>query len=439
MKKIYVIGIWGIGISWIARYYNEHNYEVFGSDKTDSELIQTLKKEWINIIIGEDAEKIDRSFEKVIYTEAVPKTQNELKKAIELGIPVMTYPESLAEIANQKKLITIAGTHGKSTTTSMTSLVLKNSSTNVNALVGSLLKEFSGKNVFFSESEYFVLEACEYKRSFLRYKPFIGVVTNIELDHLDYYKDLEDYISAFIEYTKNIVSGWYLVIDAQSENALKLANIRDDIHVILMEEENFTLHNTKYFFPEMHLKVPGPHILFDAKLAFVVGKIVGIDDDTIKNSLEQYNGIWRRSEIIGLTENNNILMSDYGHHPTEISLNLKALKGKYQDKKILTIFQPHQYNRTLELLEDFKNCFGDTHMLIVPDIYESRDTEEDKAKINGEKLVQLINHPQKTFGDWLKNTLSLIKEFDAKYPGELVIILQGAGNVDDLRYEIEVK
>jgi UDP-N-acetylmuramate--alanine ligase len=161
----------------------------------------------MNIIIGEDAGRIDETFEKVIYTEAVPKTQNELKKAIELGIPVMTYPESLAEIANQKKLITIAGTHGKSTTTSMTSLVLKNSQNNVNALVGSLLKEFDGKNVHFSQSDYFVLEACEYKRSFLRYKPFIGVVTNIEIDHLDYYKDLEDYISAFIDYTKNIVSG----------------------------------------------------------------------------------------------------------------------------------------------------------------------------------------------------------------------------------------
>lgn len=351
----------------------------------------------------------------------------------------MTYPESLAEIANQKKLITIAGTHGKSTTTSMTSLVLKNASTNVNALVGSLLREFGGKNVFFSESEYFVLEACEYKRSFLRYKPFIGVVTNIELDHLDYYKDLEDYISAFVDYAKNIVSGGYLIIDAKSENALKLANLRDDIHVILMEEDGFLANDAKYFFPEMHLKVPGPHILFDAKLAFIVGKIVGIDDETIKTSLENYNGIWRRSEIIGLTENNNILMSDYGHHPTEISLNLKALREKYHNKKILTIFQPHQYNRTLELLEDFKNCFGDTHILIVPDIYESRDSEEDKAKIDGEKLVNLIHHPHKIFGDGLKNTLSLIKEFDAKYPGELVIILQGAGNVDDLRYDIKTK
>lgn len=462
MKKIYIIGIWGIGISWIARYYNEHGYEVHGSDKTDSELIQKLQSEWMNIIIWEDAERINESFEKVIYTEAVPKTQIELKKALDVNLLTLTYPEALAEIANQKKLITIAGTHGKSTTTSMTSLVLKNSEKNVNALVGSLLKEFWGKNVFFSKSEYFVLEACEYKRSFLNYKPFIGVITNIELDHLDYYKDLEDYISAFVDYTKNIVSGWYLIIDAKSENALKLANIRNDIHVVLMQEDGFIINppafgipldkGEKFFFPEMKLKIPGPHILFDAKLAFVVGKILGINDKEIKNSLEQYNGIWRRSEIIGLTQNENILMSDYGHHPTEISLNLEALKGKYnpspltplpegegKSRKILTIFQPHQYNRTLELLEDFRNCFDDTDILVIPDIYESRDSAQDKAKINGEKLVQLINHPHKIFGNGLKNTLQIIKDFDAKYPWELVIILQGAGNVDDLRYDIEVK
>lgn len=439
MKKVYVIWVWWIWVSWIARYYHENGYQVFWSDKTDSELIHTMQNEGIDIIIGEDDSRIDETFEKVIYTEAIPKTQKEIQKAQNLGILTMTYPESLAEIANKKKLITIAGTHGKSTTTSMTSLVLKNSQKNVNALVGSLLKEFGGKNVYFSESEYFVLEACEYKRSFLRYKPFIGVITNIDLDHLDYYKDLNDYISAFDSYVQNIVSGWYLIIDGNEANSKQLLGKRNDINYVLLSEESFELNGKIYHFPTFDLKVPGKHIEFDAKLAFVVGKIVWLSDNEIKQTLETYNGIWRRSEIIGNTQNENILMSDYGHHPTEISLNLSALKKKYIDKKIVTIFQPHQYNRTLELLEDFKNCFHDTDILVIPDIYESRDSEEDKAKINGEKLVEYINHPHKIFGDGLKNTLQLIKKLDSEYPGKLVIILQGAGNVDDLRYEIETK
>lgn len=441
MKKIYVIGVWGIWISWIARYYNENGYQVFWSDKTDSELIHTLQNEWMNIIIWENSENIDNSFEKIIYTEAVPKTQSELKKAIQIWIPIFTYPEALAEIANKKKLISIAGTHGKSTTTSMTSLVLKNSNTNVNALVGSLLREFDGKNVFFSKSEYFVLEACEYKRSFLHYKPYIWVITNIDLDHLDYYKDLPDYISAFEEYANNIVSGGYLIIDGNEKNSLTLINKRNDIHYILVYNENFEsidkkIHGT---FPKFELKVPGKHIEFDAKLAFVVGKIIQIDDDKIKENLEQYNGIWRRSEIIGFTENDNILMSDYGHHPTEISLNLEALKKKYSDKKIVTIFQPHQYSRTLELLEDFKNCFFDSDILIIPDIYESRDSEEDKAKINAEKLVEYINHPNKISWDGFKNTLRLVEKLDTESPWKYVFILQWAGNIDDLRYEIKIK
>lgn len=439
MKKIYVIWIGWIWVSWIARYYNENGYQVFWSDKTWSELTSTLQKEWINIVIWEDEKRIDEGFEKVVYTEAIPKTQVELQKAINLWIKTLTYPQALAEIANQKKLITIAWTHWKSTTTSITSLVLKNSNKNVNALVGSLLKEFDGKNVFFSDSEYFVLEACEYKRSFLVYKPYIWVITNIDLDHLDYYKDLPDYISAFEAYVKNIVSWGYLVINGNEENSKKLLLIRNDINFVFLKDNSFQIWDKTYIFPTFDLKIPGEHILFDARLAFVVGKIVWLQDDEIINTLNKYNGIWRRSEVIGLTENNNILMSDYWHHPTEITLNLWALKKKYSGKKIVTIFQPHQYNRTLELLEDFKNSFLDTDILIIPDIYESRDSEEDKKKIDWKKLTEYINHPHKIFGDWLKNTLKIIKKLDQENPWNLVIILQWAGNVDDLRYEIKTK
>jgi len=439
MKKIYIIWIWWIWISWIARYYKENWYRVYWSDKINSELIWKLQNEWIDIIIWENDNKIDKSFEKVIYTEAIPKTQIELQKAISLWIKTLSYPEALAEIVNKKKLITIAWSHWKSTTTAMTALVLKNSSKNVNALVGSLLKEFDGKNVFFSNSEYFVLEACEYKRSFLSYKPYIWVITNIDLDHLDYYKDLSDYISAFESYANNITPWWYLILDWNCINSLTLLNKRKNINYIVVYEDKYISNSIDFYFPNLNLKIPWKHIEFDAKLAFVVWKIIWIQENEIKKSLEDYNGIWRRSEIIWLTENNNILISDYGHHPTEISLNLWALKKKYLDKKIVTVFQPHQYNRTLELLKDFKNCFSDTDILIIPDIYESRDSEEDKKKIDWKKLTEYINHSNKIFWYWLKNTLEIIKKLDKENPWELVIILQWAGNIDDLRYEIETK
>ncbi|MDP5039244.1 MAG: Mur ligase family protein, partial [Candidatus Gracilibacteria bacterium] len=299
MKKIYIIGIGGIGISGIARYYNENGYEVFGSDKTNSELIKKLKSEGIDIIIGEDENRIDNNYEKIIYTEAVPKIQSELKKAIILNLKLLTYPESLAEIANQKKLIAVAGTHGKSTTTSLISIMMKNSSIGINSLVGSLLKEFDGKNTYFSESKYFCLEACEYKRSFLRYDPYIGVITNIEIDHLDYYKNLDDYISAFKEFQNNIVKGGYLIIDKNCKNSIKLYNLREDINYILIDNNRFIINGKEIVFEKINLKIPGNHILFDAKIAYIVGYILGLEKNSIIKSLESYNGIWRRSEIVG--------------------------------------------------------------------------------------------------------------------------------------------
>lgn len=439
MKKIYVIWIWWIWISWIARYYNENWYIVYWSDKTDSELIKKLKSEWIDIIIWEDSNRIDESFEKIIYTEAVPTTQSELKKSINLNLKILTYPESLAEVANQKKLIAISWTHWKSTTTSLVSIMMKNSSLWINSLVWSLLKEFDGKNTYFSQSDYFCLEACEYKRSFLRYKPYIWIITNIEIDHLDYYKDLDDYIWAFKDFANNIVKWWYLILDKNCENSLKLLNLRSDINYILIDNNKFNYNWKEILFEKINLKIPWDHILFDAKLAYIVWYILWLKENDIINSLEEYNWIWRRSETVGKTSNNNILMSDYGHHPTEIMLNLKALKNKYNDKKIVTIFQPHQYNRTLELLEDFKNAFWDTDILIIPDIYESRDSEEDKLKIDWKRLTQYINHSEKYFWNWMNNTLKMINELDNKFPWECIFILQWAWNIDDLRYEIKLK
>ncbi|MDQ7009382.1 MAG: UDP-N-acetylmuramate--L-alanine ligase [Candidatus Gracilibacteria bacterium] len=448
-NKVYIIGIGGIGISAIARYYLHIGYEVFGSDMCDSELIGELKKEGCKIIIGTSPHPSpleEREFNLVIYTEAVPQNNPELVKAKELNIKIQTYPESLAEIVNDKKLVAISGTHGKSTTTSLTSLVLKNSPENVNAVIGTILKEFGNKNAYFSDSEYFIIEACEYKRSFLKYKPTVAVIINIEIDHLDYYKDLEDYISAYKEFLDNVKPGGFAILNGEDENCKKLLNLREDINYIEIYSEYYTHPQPlpckeggkeKIHFPEINMKVPGEHILFDTKIAYVIGKMVGIEENKVIKSLEDYTGVWRRMEIIGKTQNNNTLMSDYGHHPTEIKLTLKALKNQQGGfSPLLTIFQPHQYNRTLELLEEFKNCFGDTDKLIVPNIYESRDSEEDKKKINSKKFVELINHPDKIDGENFKNTLKLIENWEQKNKNG-IIILMGAGNIDDLRKKIK--
>jgi len=440
-KKIYIIWIGWIWVSAIARYYLHLWYEVFWSDKTNSELIEKLREEWCDIIIWEDKNRITKNFKKIVYTEAVSETQEELQKAKKLEIEIQTYPEALAEIANNKKLIAIAWTHWKSTTSSLTAITLKNSEVWTNAVIWTILKEFDGKNAYFSDSEYFVIEACEYKRSFLRYKPLIWAITNIDLYHLDYYKNLDDYISAFDEFINNIRTWGFAILNWNCNNSKKLVWKRKDINYIEIFDKYAVFTNLKQeseiiTFPEINMKIPWEHILFDAHIAYIIAHMIWINDSNIINSLEAYSGVWRRMEIIWETENKNILMSDYGHHPTEISLTLKALKDQNPARPILTIFQPHQYSRTYELLEDFKTCFYDTDKLIIPNIYESRDSREDKQKINTQKLIDNIKHDNKLNWENFENTLKEINSWD-KENNYWIILLMWAWDIDNLRQKIK--
>ena len=304
-------------------------------------------------------------------------------------------------------------------------------------VVGTQVPGLGGSNMYFEQSDYFTIEACEYKRAFLSYRPFITVITNIDLDHLDYYRDLEDYISAFqslIEQTSG-----YVIYDMNDENAQKLDFSKTKAQPIRINHEGYYGEDgTLSLFPEIHLQVPGDHLLFDAKLAFVVGKILDLNDNYIKDKLESYTGCWRRSEIIRTTANGNILMSDYGHHPTEIRLTLEAIATKYSDKKIFVAFQPHQHSRTRELLVDFETAFDAVDSFIIPDIYFSRDSDEDVAYMTTERFVETLKkrYPFVQNGNGLKNTLNLIRKYDKENPSSSVIVLLGAGDIDTLRYNL---
>lgn len=438
--KVYIIWIGWIWISALARYYISQSYTVYWSDKSSSELIENLKNEWINITIWENPNNINEEFSLVVYSEAIWENQSERLKAKELWIKTISYPKALSEIANTKKLITIAWTHWKSTTTSMTSLVLKNSNIDFTSIVWTILKEFWNKNFYHrrdtQEDEYFIIEACEYKWSFLNYKPSVWIITNIELDHVDYYKNMDNYLNAFRQYLDNIIPWWFAILNWNDIYCKKLLWQRNDIKYIEVFNEYFIYDGQIINYPIVDIKIPWEHIKFDSRIAYVIWHMIWILDKSIIDSLESYNWVWRRMEIIWKTVHNNILVSDYGHHPTEISLTIKSIKNSNMDKILLTIFQPHQYSRTYELLEDFKNCFSKTDKLIIPNIYESRDTKEDKEKINTEKLVELINHNDKINWKWLENTLKLIEEFD-KNNTNAIILLLWAWDIDNLRYKIK--
>jgi len=444
-KYIYLIGIWWIWVSALARYYLSQNCFVSGSDSTDSELIASLSAEWCDIIIWENSDRITQDIDLVIHTEAIPMQHSELEKAQKQGIKTLKYNQALAEVVNKSKLIAVTGTHGKSTTTSMISQVLKNSDEDFSAIIGTLLKEFDGKNFFTRwKNNYFAIEACEHKEHFLAYKPSLWIITNIEYDHADYFKTPQDYIDAFEKFISNILPWWFCVINWDDINCQKLIWLRKDIHYIIARRDNFstifpneTHESNIEEYPEIIVHIPGEHILFDAKLAYIVSHMIGIPELVALETLEEYSWVWRRMEQIGKTTHGNILMSDYAHHPTEILTTLSALKTWFPDKKLYVIFQPHQYSRTIELIEWFKTCFSDADTLIIPDIYESRDSDENKAIMNTKILVESIQHSNVSDWEWMKNTLKGINHYDMNNPSSSILLLLWAWNIDNLRYKIK--
>ncbi|MBX9808962.1 UDP-N-acetylmuramate--L-alanine ligase [Candidatus Gracilibacteria bacterium] len=481
MQKLHlhVIGIGGIGVSALAHYYKRLGYSVSGSDGANSPFLDTLRNQGFDIQIGHNASNLSENTDLVIYSEAIitkpdltPEEQiyanPELMRARELGIRHISYPVALGEVFNKKEGIAITGSHGKSTTTAMTAIMLANdyptnptielpddgtafyapTAPGCSAIIGTQVPQLGNSN-FYTEpmTENFVIEACEYKRSFLEYNPYITVITNIDLDHLDYYKNLEDYISAFqsiVDQTRGFV-----LISADDVNSQNL---------IIPEEKKIIVGNQKIIYfprveenkdgiiesyyvqkdmpiPNMELQVPGDHLLQDAELAYTVGRLLGMKDDIIVPKLEGYRGSWRRSEIVGTTKNGNMVMSDYGHHPSEIKPTLKAIHDKYSDKKLFVVFQPHQYSRTRELLQEFAISFENTDSLLIPNIYFSRDKTEDVEWMTTEKLITEIakHQPHVSNGNGLENTVKLIREYDISHPDSSIILLLGAGDIDSIR------
>lgn len=422
-KHYHFIGIGGIGISALARYHHLMGDIISATDTEDFPMVQSLRMEGIDTTIGIDENNLPLDADAVVYSTA-HIGHPEVLRAKSLGMRLLTYPEGLAEVVNAKKCIAITGSHGKSTTTAMTGVMLAGSAVGGSTLVGTQVPGLGGTNLHMEDSSYFAIEACEYKRAFLAYHPYITVITNIDLDHLDYYRDLEDYISAF-QMLINQTSG-FVIYDMDDVNAQKLDFSQTTAKPVRINHAGWYNANGIFeMFPEMNLQVPGDHLLFDAKLAFTIGKLLGLEDGYIVQKLESYTGCWRRSEMVGTTTSGNIVMSDYGHHPTEVRLTLAAIHDKYPDKKLFVVFQPHQHSRTRELLPEFAAAFDSADMLFIPDIYFSRDSEEDVAYMTTERFVDTLmaRYSFVRNGEGLGHTAELIRAYDRENPGSSIILL----------------
>lgn len=364
-EKIHFIGIGGIGVSALARMMLEAEKEVHGSDASASDVVTMLGDLGASVSIGHHADNLEEDTELVIYSVAVPHENPELKKARERGIPTLTYAEALGEISDDKVTIAVAGTHGKTTTTAMLATITeKSEKVDPTVVVGSLL---NGKksNFISGKDEYFIVEACEYKRSFLQLHPDILIITNIDNDHLDYFSDITDIQSAFAALVRKVPESGYIVCDPSLKTV-----------VPILEYSQANVVDYSSISGGVTLPVPGDHNRKNAKAAIAAASCMGISETDGKEALTDFKGTWRRSEHKGNTPAGALVYDDYAHHPTEIRATLAGFREAFPQKEIIAVFQPHLFSRTKLLLDELSQSFSDAEDVLVLPIYAAREVPD---------------------------------------------------------------
>ena len=421
--KIHFIGIGGIGVSALAKYYLEKGHTISGSDLVKTEITDWFEQRNVKLFIGEHKpENVVDDISMVIYSPAIPENNLELEKAKTIGLKIMTYPQALGELTKKYFTIAVTGTHGKSTTTSMIGLLLIKAGLDPTVIVGTKLKEFGDSSCRVGNSKYLVIEACEHFESFLNYYPHIIVLTTIEADHLDHYKNLEGVLNGFKKFTANLEKNGIIVANKDDENIQKI--VEDADWYSLKDKEAAGIRGI--------LQIPGDFNVSNALAALKVARILKIQDIDSHKALSEYKGSWRRFEITEmLNPKPYTLIDDYAHHPTAIRVTLKAAREKFPKKQIWCVFQPHQYQRTYYLFDDFIAVFKNAPVdkLIITDIYDvaGREEKEIKEKINSQKLVEAVSKDsviyisKEKIIDFLKQNLK----------GGEVVIVMGAGNIYD--------
>ena len=444
-RNIHMIGIGGVSMSGIAAILKNWGFNVTGSDSSDSETVQTLIKKGIKVTIGHDLDSIATS-DVVVYSAAIKKDDPEMIEAKKLNIPTIERADFLGEITRcYTDTICVSGTHGKTTTTSMISLVFIEALKDPSIQVGAYLKQIDG-NYLVGNSEHFIIEACEYVESFLKFSPKAEIILNIDNDHLDYFKTFENIKNAFIKYVKLLPDDGILVINGDDKNCIDLKNYtKANVITYVINNRNVDFYADNITFNEdgfpsfdvyhngnklehFSLSVPGKHNVLNSLACIALSYNYSIDIPYIKSALKKFTGAHRRFEYVGKMNNNVSVYDDYGHHPTEIIATAKSLMNKKYNQSWV-VFQPHTYSRTKNLLDDFANALLNFDNIIVLDIYAAR--ESNTYGISSKDLVNKINSLGKTalyipdFDECVNFVKSHVKSND-------IVMTLGAGTVTNL-------
>ncbi len=414
----------------MAQYYLAKGFKVSGSDISFSEIIEFLKKKGIKVSIGQKKENISKDISLVVFTPAIESSNPELKEAKRLRVKTKSYPEALGELTKSCFTIAVSGAHGKSTTTGMLANVLIQAGLDPTVVIGTKLREFDNTNFRLGKDKGILLiEADEFKESFLHYCPKIIITTNIEPEHLDYYKNLSNILKAFSKFASFLKKDGIFICNKDNENVLKIAKKQEKKSKVIY----YSLRQKEYEMIRKILKIPGEHNISNALAALSCARALKIKDSVALQALSAYTGAWRRMEtkIIKFQNRKVTVISDYGHHPTEIDLTVSAIKEKYAGKKIWLIFQPHQYQRTYYLFNDFIRVLSklDLDNLVLAPIYEvaGRENKALKQKVSSQKLSEELNkRGEKTISF---PTLEDVKKYILNnFKGD-VIVFMGAGDI----------
>jgi len=443
-KRFHFIGIGGIGMSGLAKLLRKHNAVVTGSDQTCGPAVRNLLETGTTIHIGHDRENVHPDTEVVVISAAVKQDNPELKLARKKGLPIYKYAEMLGALMNFYEGIAVAGTHGKSTTAGWLIYSLSRLGLNPNFIIGANISQL-GNSSGTAQSNFFVAEACEFDRSFLNLNPKISTILNIEQDHLDYYENINQIIEAFSQFAHNIAPSGTVIANAEDPNVRRLLNGLDPQinrstfgfnpdcgfcarNIQLVDGSyTFDVYRKGELLAPAKLSLPGRHNINNALAVIATADAAGIDPAKVIGVLNEFTGLDRRLMLKAKIKNVTIL-DDYAHHPTEIKASLKAIRQKYNPKKLWCVFQPHQYSRTRFLLDDFAQSFTLADMTVVPDIYFVRDTLESKQEINSEILVDRIaaSGARAIHIDGFESISDYLKE---KVSDNDVVVTMGAGDI----------
>ena len=441
IRKLHFVGIGGIGMSGIAEILIDEGFQVTGSDRAASDNTERLGALGVRVTIGHDARNVDQDVDALVYSSAVGPDNPELAEAQHRKIPVIRRAEMLAEVMRLKYGIGIAGTHGKTTTTSMISLVLIEGGIDPTVIVGGRLHGLAGSNARLGKGEFIVVEADEFDRSFLSLTPTIAVLTTLETDHLDCYRDLEDIKAAFIQFASKVPFYGFVVLcldepalqDIMPRLKKKIItyglNGQADLQAVdIVHRSNttsFLLLREGKELGTVTLQIPGKHNVQNALGAIAVGLELGVPFAKVKAGIEKFTGVFRRwevkAEIGGIT-----VVDDYAHHPTEIRATLAGAKSGWR-RRVVCVFQPHLYSRTRDFYDEFGRSFFNADVLVLTDVYPAR--EEPIQGITGELIVNAakeFGHKQVHYVPDKKGVPDFLLTIVQK--GDIVITM-GAGDI----------